>query len=112
MTRPIGRTTVQVVRAPLVTNSHGNDAPDWASATRTPVPGCYVEPGTTQENLVGRDEVLVAWTVYAPAGVDVLATDRIEHAGVDYEVFGQPAPMESFTGALDHTVILLKRWEG
>lgn len=112
MMRRLGKTTIQIVRAPLITDAHNNQIPDWANATRTPVTGCYVEAGTTQEDLVNRDEVRVAWTVFAPAGVDVVATDRVEHAGVDYEVVGAPAPMESFTGRLDHTVIALQKWEG
>lgn len=107
-----GRTTVHVVRAQLILDGHNNEVRDWQNATRTPVPHCYVEPGTSQEDLVNRDEVLIAWTVFAPPGTDVLATDRVEHRGVDYEVFGEPAPMEGFTGRLDHTVISLQKWEG
>ncbi|AYN56827.1 head-to-tail stopper [Arthrobacter phage Andrew] len=85
--------------------------PDYgAAAERVPVPGCSVQPGASAEVLGGRDSVAVRWSVYAPAGTVVEATDAVEYLGKLYRVEGQPQAWPSATGALDHVLLLLLDW--
>lgn len=102
--------TVVRQRASTTEDVHGNQVPDWNSPTSVTIGGCSVQPGATEEDLGGREAVAIRWTILAPAGVDVLATDRIVVNGVPYSVDGEPARWG--TGVLDHTKIFLKRWEG
>lgn len=104
--------TVTRLRAPLVDDGHNNAVPNWSAATSTPITGCSVQPGSTDEVLENRDTTLIQWTVYAPSTADVLSSDRISYLGVEYEIDGQPAAWPSPSGALDHKVLLLKRWNG
>jgi len=106
------RQTVDRIRAASTDDGHGNDEPNWGDASEITLPGCSVQPGATDEVLAGRTATLIQWTVYAPPGVDVLATDRIRYQDVVYEIDGEPARWSSPTGTLDHIVLLLKTWEG
>ncbi|MGY4859510.1 hypothetical protein [Cryobacterium sp. AP23] len=100
------------VRYPLVDDGHGNLAPDRNNPDRLPIDGCAGQPGATDEVLVGRDATLIQHTIFAPPGVDVLATDDVEYRGTTYSVDGEPAANDNGLGFLDHTLILLKTWEG
>lgn len=105
--------TITRRRAPLVDDGHGNQVPDWDAPTADAViRGCSVQPGATDETLGGRDTTQVDYTVYAPAGVDVKATDGIEYGGDLYEVNGAVRRWSSPTGALAHSMFELRRWEG
>ena len=54
-----------------------------------PVPIRAAAPGAAQERIVaGRNPDEVAWTLYAPAGVQVASRDRAIWLGVEYEVMG------------------------
>lgn len=98
---------------PTVTDDgHGNTIPNWAVTADLPIRGCSVQAGASQEILGGRDASLTQWTVYAPAGADVTATDGVTWNGDLYAVNGQPMPQRSPTGALNHTVIELRRIQG
>lgn len=110
--RPIGRKTITVQRAPLVTNDYGDQVRDWSNPVETVVKGCDVQPGTTQEYLINRDQVTVAWTVYAPPGTDVTEYDRVVFNGTAYEVDGHPAQWDSYSGRQDYVEIILKDWNG
>jgi hypothetical protein len=99
------------LRAAMVDDGHGNMVPDWTMPDTLAIDGCSVQPGASQEDLVNRDASLIEYTVWMPAGVDVLATDRITIAGRDpFEIDGEPERWE--TGILDHVKVLLKRWVG
>lgn len=100
------------VRYPLVDDGHGNLAADKSNPDRLSIPGCAAQPGATAEILVGRTATLIQHTVFAPPGVDVLSTDDIEYRGATYSVDGEPAANDNGLGFLDHTLILLKTWEG
>lgn len=113
MGRPLGRKSITVQRAPLVMNTYGDTVPDWSGTlTQTAYAGCDVQPGTTQEYLIGRDNVLVAWTVYRAGAIDVTEFDRVLFAGRVYEVYGHPAKHDSYSGRQDFTEITLKDWAG
>lgn len=109
------RQTVIRVRAELLPkNSRGERLRDWANAAEKPLLGWIVTPGATAELLAGRESALIQWTAIGPSGVDVVTTDRIRLPGDDtaYQIDGEPARWPSPTGALDSTVLLLKKWEG
>lgn len=110
--RKPGRDTITVVRAPITTDAHNNDRRDWAAATETVVEGCEVQPQGSQENLVNQDQVLIAYKVFAPAGTDVKATDRVKYDGETFEVFGHPGAWKTRGGRLDYVAISLVDWKG
>jgi hypothetical protein len=113
MARRLGDQTVTVRRAPTIADSHNDTARrDWAHAVSHDVENCYFELGASEEVLVGRDAVKIAATVFAPAGTDVLATDRIVYEGIEYAVDGQPMVRRSFSRRLDHLEVVLKEWTG
>jgi hypothetical protein len=83
---------------------------------RIPLKGCIVAPrkhplGETGER--GRQGVIVGLSLYAPAGVVIRHTDRVEHNGVLYEVEGEPGVWENpFTGSRPGTEVALRRATG
>jgi hypothetical protein len=98
-------------RAALVDDGHGNQVRDWTSPSVLSITGCSVQPGTTAVDRLNRDGVLIQWTVFCPAGADVLAGDRIQLAGgLRYEIDGEPLRWQF--GVVDYVVLYLKRWEG
>lgn len=103
---------IKLVRAPRVPDNHGNEVLDWAQAERTPVEGCSVQPGPSQEVELNREAYLIAWTVLAPPGLDVTALDRVEWQGLDYDVWGEPQPWNGPSDMTSHTLIYLRLWEG
>lgn len=108
-----GFATASIVRerAQLVDDGHGNEEFDWSGdLDRLPIDGCSVQPGVTAEDAQHRDAALIAFTVWAPAGIDVESTDRVSLSGTPFEIDGEPERWE--TGILDHTKLYLKRWEG
>lgn len=74
------------------------------------ITGCWLEPITSNEVTDDRLAVATGYQVAAPAGADVTAEDRVEYAGVDYEVEGEPLRVGSPTGALAHTQFVLRKW--
>lgn len=64
----------------------GNDT--WTEQ-RVDVRGIY-NPGGSSEQVQGQDMVTTQPSVYLPAGTDVSSTDRIEVAGLSYEVDASP----------------------
>lgn len=114
MGRPIGRKSITVLTAQKSLDPYSQAlVDDWKlTPSELPVTGCDVQPGTTQEYLLGRDGVLVAWTVFAPAGTPVTAYNRVRYKGTDYEVYGHPAEQDSPSGRLDYVEIVLKDWRG
>lgn len=112
MTISYHRDTVTVLRASLVDDGYGNDVPDWSAATRTDVTGCRLQPEQAGEYTLDREAVTTRWRLFAPAGTDLRATDRVEHAGEVYEVEGDPERWPSPTGRLAHVEARLRRTEG
>lgn len=104
-----------VVRASLVDDGYGNPVPDWASAVRTSYAGCAVAQGTRGgETLTGdRDTITSDLAVFMPSGADVVATDRLEIRGREYEVVGEPFDWVSpFSGTAFGTAVYCNRVEG
>lgn len=106
------RDTVTVLRAQLVDDGYGNESPDWDNPTETTVPGCRVQPERGDDYVLDREAVITRWRLFAPAGTDLRATDRVEHQDVVYEVEGSVERWPSPTGSLAHVEALLRRAEG
>ncbi|WP_148061458.1 hypothetical protein [Frigoribacterium sp. PhB160] len=73
---------------------------------------CWYEPTSSVEDTDARSAVLTGYTVDAPSGADIVASDHVRIAGVEHEVDGQPLDIPSPTGVLDSVRLTTKRWEG
>lgn len=86
------RQTITRLRATTTENRYGDAERAWTNPDRLDISGCLIAPRAEGEDTAnGRQGVIVGLTVYAPAGADVVATDRVEVAGVVHTVEGQPA---------------------
>lgn len=87
---------------------------DWTLPDVLEIPGCGFNPGQSSEPVQdARNSVVTQPEVYAPAGTDVLAGDRLVVRGVTYDVDGTPADWRSpFTGWAPGLVVALKGVEG
>lgn len=81
--------SVTVLTAGSTTDRYGNTAPDWASATSRTVNGWVAQTGSI-EILLGRDSTTTVGVVFLPAGDPITYADRVQIAGVTYEVDGVP----------------------
>lgn len=88
---------------------------DWSAP---PVPhvvdGCHIQGGDTREDHVRADAQIAQFTVWAPIGADVTGHDRVAftYAGrayTDYEVDGDPVPLEH--GDQSHLLLHLSKRE-
>lgn len=80
---------VTIVRAAGVEDDYGNQAKDWAAATRTPTKAWVVQTGALEDRQ-HREAQLGQWFAYFPAGVDVTGRDRVEWGDRTFEVAGPP----------------------
>lgn len=105
--------TVTVLRVGTTTDRYGDTvAGDWTSATETVVARCRVQPAAGPEDTVDRDQITRRWLLFAPPGADIVASDRIRHAGVDYDIDGEIRRWSSPSGRLAHIEADLLRVEG
>lgn len=104
--------TVTVIRPAMITE-RGNEVPNWENATTHTVSGCRVQPATGEEiQSATRDAIVPRWTLFAPAGADIDARDRIRYGGADHDIDGALRPWSSPTGRLAHIEASLLRVEG
>ena len=106
------RQTVTRVR-PGTKTERGSVVFDWSHATTTDITGCSVQPGSTSLDENGRVlGISDGYTAYLPPSADVIAGDRIVYDGETYEIRGEPRQWHSATGAVDHIMLNLMRYEG
>ena len=88
MSRGPGYETVTVVR-PGGTDRYGDPLPAVEHDERF----CVVAPrgALSSETTFQSDQIIVGWTVYAPPGADIRATDQLRVRGVLCDVTGEPA---------------------
>jgi hypothetical protein len=80
--------SVTVIVPVVTTDSYGGRSYDYASGTRTSW-SAFVEPIGVSENPEGRDQSVERIRVWLPPTVgNIFAHDRVEHAGVEYELVG------------------------
>lgn len=87
---------------------YGNLAGADASAD---ISGCSVQPAGGTEQTGTGEMVVTNMTLFAPAGTDILVTDRIGWAGDTYAVDGPPKAWPESTG-LPHLEVQLKLVQG
>lgn len=107
------RHTITVIR-PGRYQDHGSWYDDWDNTTETEIEGCIVFPGVSTEDNDRQDAQQVAYTVIAPDGVDIVASDKLRvdlDPGLDLAVYGRPKRIPSPTGRLDSVQIELSDWE-
>lgn len=105
--------TVSVLRGNPATDRYNNTVIDWSSPASVDVAGCAVAPRASSEENAGRTAVIVGLSLYAPAGTDILPTDRVVVRGVTYEVDGEPGEwVNPLTGARPGIEVALKRVTG
>lgn len=107
----LGSQTVTRLRSSTSTDEYHNDVQDWSSPTTATVTGCSVQPGGGLQYNDSRTAITTLFTVWAPVAADVLDTDRIRYAGIDYDIDGSVDRWQVGT-ALDHLVIRLKAVAG
>jgi hypothetical protein len=104
--------TIRVLRQTPTADRYGNIVVgEWVP---TAVGGCAVLPppvqiAATVEATDNKDHVSTLRVLFAPAGTDVLATDRVQHGDTVYEVSGDPSP---FPGHLAHVEVNLRKVTG
>ncbi|MEV8637792.1 head-tail adaptor protein [Streptosporangium sp. NPDC051023] len=99
--RPTGRTR----------DSAGNYVPD--GDREIPVPGCAAWPTGSTEQVEAQDQTTELFTVLAPYGADIRATDRVRLHGRVFTVQGEPQLWKSpLTGAAPGLEIRLERTKG
>ena len=82
--------TVTIIR-PGVKIERGSEVPDWNNTWETDVPGCSVQPASTDMSQDGRVlGVFDGITCYMPPGTNVREGDRIQYDGVTYMILGAP----------------------
>lgn len=108
--------TVTRLRATTTSNPYSGDSDrlDWTDPDTLDIPGCGVNPGGSNEPTQdARHAVITQPEVYAPAGADVLAGDRLLVRSRTFDVDGDPQDWRSpFTGWQPGLVIKLKIVEG
>lgn len=112
MTRSFYTDVVTRQRASTVDDGHGNLVEDWTSPAELSIPGCRVQPLSSEEILLHRQSgVEVTRRLLAPLGSDILPTDRVVF-GATFEVAGSPNGFRSPSGVAAHDEILLRGFDG
>lgn len=109
------RDTFIRLRAPLGPDEYGTpDAlRDWSKAKTAVITGCLVVPaGSSESANENREAITDQLKVFAPAGTDLLGSDRISYEGVFYEMVGDGQSYQSPTGAVSHVEGLVRKVVG
>jgi hypothetical protein len=83
--------TVTRLRGDTAADRYGGQVADWSDPAELDIDGCAVAPRDAEEDRDnGRQAIIHGYNVYAPAGADILPTDRIRVRGEQHEVDGEP----------------------
>ena len=97
---------------PGTKTERGSTVFDWDNPDELTIPEGSVQPTGTSLSQDGRVlGVQDGLTVYAPAGIDVKAGDRIQYGGNVYTINGDPLDWPA-AGRLQHIQLNLQRWRG
>lgn len=109
---PIGRQTVTVLDAPLVTGPYNEQVRDWDHATPTEVSRVTVDYTGAAETQSGSDQTTTTARLFMPPrAIPVTEWMRISWQGRVWEVDGAPAVPEQ-AGPLSGQVVDLKEVAG
>jgi hypothetical protein len=106
MPGPIGKSSITVLEAPLITGQYGRQVRDWDSATETVLPGVTVDIDSGSESTDAQDQTTTQATAFLPRGASVSEHARVVWAGRTWEVDGVPAVPEG-AGPLGGPVVRL-----
>lgn len=116
---PYGETVTRLRRLSWTDPYSGESSPrPWDDEDHEPdaldIEDCAFNPGSSSDVAAdGRSPVTTNPTVYAPAGADVKAGDRLVVRGVAYDVDGNPAEWRNpFTGWEAGLAVTLELVEG
>lgn len=104
----LGSDTVTVLRG----QSRDRLGDVTGSDTSTDVAGCMVQPTAATESTDNGEMLVTNVTLFAPAGTDVLATDRVRWLDSVYEVDGQPSRPRDQSANESHVQVQLKLVQG
>ena len=105
----IGRQTVTLLQAPLVSGDYNTQTRDWNNATSTQVPGCTVDYTGARENKQAAHQTLTtAQLDLPPSAPRVTAFHRVLWDGRTWEVDGVPRTVEASGPLSGQTVALLE----
>ncbi|MEV7013275.1 hypothetical protein [Streptosporangium sp. NPDC051022] len=108
---PQGETVVILRPGARTRDSAGNYLP--GPDREIPVPGCAAWPTGSTEQVEAQDQTKELFTVLAPYGTDIRATDRVRLYGRVFEVDGEPQSWKSpLTGTAPGIEIRLERTKG
>lgn len=62
----IGRQSVVLLDAPLVTGDYNTEVRDWAHATETVVYGCTIDYAAATESKVAKDQTVTTAELFMP----------------------------------------------
>ena len=108
------RDTVTRLRAPMVAGVDGVSVQNWKAAEGTWSIVDYsgeFQPLSSTEDVVAQQRTESTHRAFLPPGADVLATDRLRFAGLDYQVDGEPE-RHRIRGAEHHLEVLCFRIKG
>lgn len=105
-----GTRSITIIRPTRILD-HGSLWDDWSNPEPPRVvAGCVIQPGASTEENDRQDAQRVTYTVLAPEGTDILASDKVRVDGLDLAVLGRPRKITSPTGYLNHVQIELTDW--
>lgn len=111
MTVSFAQQSITRLRAGAIVDDYGDTIQDWTSPDELEIAGCVVHPVFVEEVVdPTTDSVIRRQWVGAPAGSDIVATDRVRYGGRVYRVDGEPAGFE--TGVLDHIELTMTEVTG
>jgi hypothetical protein len=93
--------TVTRLRAPTITDSYGNQLPDWDNALELSL-SCRVQQQQANEDTADRDQQTATFLVFLPPGADVTGSDRLDWHGRLLELLGPPAPVGGYNSTAHH----------
>ena len=104
----LGKNTIIIIRATLITDSRDNTLyRDWDNTTQTVVKNCMVEPFPMAEKLNFEDSrdrefARSACRFYLPRDTDIVYTDRILFDTFEWQVLGHPGIWYDFKAFRHH----------
>lgn len=106
--------TITRLRGTATEDRYGDEVFDWSDPAELDIDGCAIAPRESAEDGAdGRQAVIVGLTIYAPAGADVLPSDRLRVRGDDHEVDGEPGVWTNpWTGVTAGVEIRTRRVDG
>ena len=108
----LGRKSIHVL-TPGIVMDRGKPVEDWTKPTRRTVSGCSIQPGAGDVDWIRATGVVSDFIVYAPAGTQVTAKNRIELPGVIGQFLLEGPPERWEIGLrTDHVRLRLRKRDG